>query len=90
MRVAISTPAYGVAPYWGFNPRMGIDKGVVPAIPNMGPLPAHGPTNKISPLAKTHFLLKISAKHSIDLCLLQKWGVKLELKVFRKIKPSEF
>ena len=59
MRVAISTSAYGVTPYLGFNPRMGIDKGVVPAIPNMGPLTAHGPISKISPLAKTHFLLKI-------------------------------
>jgi hypothetical protein len=57
-----------VAPYWGFNPRIGIDKDFVPAIPNMGPLPAHGPTNKISLLAKTHFLLKIWVKHSIDLC----------------------
>jgi hypothetical protein len=57
---------------------MGVDKDFVPAIPNMGPLPAHGPTNKISPLAKTHFLLKISAKHYIDLGLLQKWGAKLE------------
>jgi hypothetical protein len=38
---------------------MGIDKGFVLAIPNIEPPPAHGHTNKISPLAKTHFLLKI-------------------------------
>jgi hypothetical protein len=48
-----------VAQYLGFDPRLGTDQGVVPAIPNIEPPPAAGLTNKISPLAKTHFLLKI-------------------------------
>jgi hypothetical protein len=50
---------YRVTQYLGFDPRLGMDKSVVAAIPNIEPPPAHRLTNKISPLAKTHFLLKI-------------------------------
>jgi hypothetical protein len=50
---------YRVAQYLKFDPRLGTDKGVAPAIPNIEPLPADRLTNKISPLAKMYFLLKI-------------------------------
>jgi hypothetical protein len=51
---------YLVTQYLGLDQHRSIDKDVVAAIPNIEPQPAQRFTIKISPLAKTHFLLDMN------------------------------